>query len=646
MPRALRCAALALVTVTGATAQTPATIPHGSTYFGAAGYDSVIAVARGPGRLVTVVGHSDSDGLATASSLQPFRAGLHDVIVARFDPDLPPGQQLLWCTYLGGSDLEFALDAAVDPQTGLTFVAGLSRSADFPDPTGANPPSRNGPSDGFVAVVGPSGQALVGAVFIGGSGDDRICELEIDPAGTVVVAGVTESWDLPGTSGRAQPSFGGGPSDAFVARVTPFGAGQLIWASYLGGASSEGLPLANLGGNWEGNLDRIGMARDPRSGGIVVATECVTSSGPPPTSPDAPQPSHAGRADIYVAVLDAAGTTLRYATFLGGADVDRPKTIPSHPAGGFVLAGITFSTDLPVSNGCLQPRLQPSPGAPGRDALLAWIDPSRGTTGLRYVTYLGGDAGEDNVLALACESSGLVTAVGYTRGGNFPTTDGALKTAPSPDQTHGFVSRLRLDQGGPTDLAYSSLVGGTAPGTWTRWAAVALDDAGDAWCAGDSNSTAYPLVAPHQPLLGGGNDAVITHLPLLPGGASREDLGSATPACIAPLYAGMHGAPRPGRVNFALTATNAAPGGLGALLLGAPASRPSPILNAFLLVDPLLASGTLQGDGLGHAELVVPVPATLPTGVVVAVQWFFLTNPTCPGSGPLASSERLVFRTF
>lgn len=122
---------LAIASVAGiAAAQN--TDPHWSSYFGGAARDEAVVVRRGPGALVTLVGHTDSDGLATGSAFQPARRGAADVFVARFDPALPPTSQLKWCTYLGGSGLELVFDAEVDATTGVTTVVGLSLSADFP----------------------------------------------------------------------------------------------------------------------------------------------------------------------------------------------------------------------------------------------------------------------------------------------------------------------------------------------------------------------------------------------------------------------------------------------------------------------------------------------------------------------------------
>ena len=58
------------------------------------------------------------------------------------------------------------------------------------------------------------------ATYLGGGLTDAVTALAIDGSGNAVVAGQTGSSDFPGTTGGAQPSFGGG-ADAFVARLTP-----------------------------------------------------------------------------------------------------------------------------------------------------------------------------------------------------------------------------------------------------------------------------------------------------------------------------------------------------------------------------------------------------------------------------------------
>jgi hypothetical protein len=91
----------------------------------------------------------------------------------------------------------------------------------------------------FPVVIDP----LLQATPLGGSGDDQAIALAIGPAGDVYVAGVTASFDFPGTGPGAQPRFGGGsggPSsgDAFVARLTDDLQG-FEEATFLGGSGDD-----------------------------------------------------------------------------------------------------------------------------------------------------------------------------------------------------------------------------------------------------------------------------------------------------------------------------------------------------------------------------------------------------------------------
>ncbi len=86
--------------------------------------------------------------------------------------------------------------------------------------------------------VSSDGASLVYSGFIGGTGDDQIYDLEVDPAGSAYVAGLT-------TSTQATfPAFGGpdvtynGGQDGFIAKVNPAGTG-LDYAGYIGGTGAE-----------------------------------------------------------------------------------------------------------------------------------------------------------------------------------------------------------------------------------------------------------------------------------------------------------------------------------------------------------------------------------------------------------------------
>ena len=99
-------------------------------------------------------------------------------------------------------------------------MAGGTTSTSFPGATGGVQESGDG-SDAYIARLNRTLTTLLQSTFLGGSLGERATALAIHPTtGDVYVAGVTRSTNFPGTNGGAQPSFGGGVNDTFVARLT------------------------------------------------------------------------------------------------------------------------------------------------------------------------------------------------------------------------------------------------------------------------------------------------------------------------------------------------------------------------------------------------------------------------------------------
>ncbi|PYV39359.1 MAG: hypothetical protein DMG06_23310, partial [Acidobacteria bacterium] len=128
------------------------------------------------------------------------------------------GTGLVYSTYLGGSGDEIILGTAVDP-VGNAYVNGLTFSNDFPT---LNPyqAAYAGGGDAFMAKLNRHGTRLVYSTYLGGSGDDEGGAIVLDSRGNVYVEGVTTSTNFPTTLNAFQPAFGGGFSDAFVAKIS------------------------------------------------------------------------------------------------------------------------------------------------------------------------------------------------------------------------------------------------------------------------------------------------------------------------------------------------------------------------------------------------------------------------------------------
>src|SRR5262249_61663964 len=93
-----------------------------------------------------------------------------------------------------------------------------------------------GSSDAFMVKYTSAG-ADVWATFLGGGGDDPGYGIAVDSSGNAYVTGETEG-GLPSFVLNAQQgSFGGGSTDAFVAKYTS--GGTKSWATYLGGSGAD-----------------------------------------------------------------------------------------------------------------------------------------------------------------------------------------------------------------------------------------------------------------------------------------------------------------------------------------------------------------------------------------------------------------------
>ncbi|HEY3351639.1 MAG TPA: SBBP repeat-containing protein [Polyangia bacterium] len=297
-----------------------------ATHLGGAGRDAAHALVVDGAGDVYVAGWTDSADFPASGGFQPARAGTADAFVARLHG---VDGALVWASYLGGTGDEAVVALAADA-TGV-YLTGGTDSRDFPV-TGGFQAVSGGNTDAFVVKVDPTGASLVWSTYLGGAGYERGQAIVVDGAGTVYVAGVTSSTDLPAAAGP-QPVFGGGFDDAFVAKIAAAGS-SLVWASYLGGsAREEATALA---------VDGAGM--------VYVAGG--TSSADFPLQ-GAAQPAYGGEAgDSFVAALDPTGASLSWSTFLGGGGLDGAAAVALDGGGGLLVAGFTSSTDLPGLGVC------------------------------------------------------------------------------------------------------------------------------------------------------------------------------------------------------------------------------------------------------------------------------------------------------
>jgi hypothetical protein len=98
---------------------------------------------------VFVTGSTTSPDFPTLNAIQPTRGGGQDAFVTSLDPT----GQLLYSSYLGGSNIDYGQGIAVD-QYGGVYVTGVTYSTNFPTANALQPTLR-GSSNAFVAKISP-----------------------------------------------------------------------------------------------------------------------------------------------------------------------------------------------------------------------------------------------------------------------------------------------------------------------------------------------------------------------------------------------------------------------------------------------------------------------------------------------------------
>jgi len=220
----------------------------------------------------------------------------HGQFVMKFGPT----GSVLWATYLASSLGDAPSGMAVD-SNGNVYLAGSTDGPDFPTKNAYQPAFGGGSSDAYVAVLNPSGTALVYSTFLGGSGGDSGAAIAIDTAGDVYVTGTTGSNNFP-TVAPFQGTLAG-TNDAFVAKLSP--AGTPTYSTYLGGSGgSQGTAVAvDLSGN-------------------VHVTGAAGSADFPLVNPLQTD----WQQSAFVSEFNAAGSALNYSTFWGTQTGQYPPT--------------------------------------------------------------------------------------------------------------------------------------------------------------------------------------------------------------------------------------------------------------------------------------------------------------------------------
>lgn len=257
---------------------------------------------------------------------------------------------------------------------------------------------------------------------------------------------------------------------------------DLRYGTFLGGSESD---------------DGGGLAVDGSGAAYVTGS---TFSPDFPATTGAFDPSLGAGGDAFVAKLSPDGSTLVYATFLGGDGWERGNAIVVDGTGTVYLTGATRSADFPTTAGAFDTTYNGY-----TDAFVAKLSPDGRT--LVYGTFLGGSSTWWDVgTGIAVDGEGAAYVTGYTGSADFPTTEGAFDPAINGGDD-AFVTKLNM---AGSALAYSTFLGGSGFDTGSG---IAVDGGGAAIVTGYTESANWPATPDaFDPSPNGNGDAFVARL--------------------------------------------------------------------------------------------------------------------------------------
>ena len=481
----------------------------------------------------------DKDVVAASYKLNGDRV---QFILGQYDPGraLVIDPVLDYLTYLGGSNTDVignttyggntTQGVAVDA-TGNVYVTGYTQSTDFPVQNAFQPVSTATAGTGYITKLNPAGSQLIYSTYLGGGAfnDDTITKpyaIAVDGSGSAYVTGSTSAPQFPVTAGAYQTYCGtlvnnvtNCPSaqSAFLTKLSPDGT-SLAYSTFLGHNTDIAFAVA---------VDSHGQAYVAGDSGDQCSTGGPNNCFPTTAGAVLPgsafnttiNPNNFNQGSAFIAVLDAAGAHLLYASLFGG---DGSPAGNNHPtfgsgvavdaSGNFYLAGTTQSNQIPVTPGAFQTTFAGNPqagyGEPSR-GFVAKFKPVNAGAALLYATYLGGfdktaASYQDVVAGIAADAAGNAYLSGNASY-DFPATAGANNSTPCPAanscENRGFLAKLNP---AGSALVWATFVGTGTPGPTLSSANTIspprLDAVGNVYVSGIAGSNIeYPLVNPLQP---------------------------------------------------------------------------------------------------------------------------------------------------
>ena len=292
--------------------------PDGSFFAGGICFSNGYKVS--PGAFQTTFG----------GGVQEDASGAYDIAIMKLSPD---GVNRRYATYLGGTGNEQPHSMICDAQGNL-IVAGRSNSPNYPLFPANNTSGTGGGYDIVVTKFNAAGNALLGSIKVGGSGDDGVnirtkysmpnifvasdntrrnygddarSEVILDGSNNVYLATCTQSNNFPVINSGIQTTFGGGKQDGAILKFSP-GLTAVTFSTYFGGSGDDACYVLSI---------------NPVTGKLYVGGGTTSNNLPGDKTSTVYDSFQGGTVDGFVTELNPDGSALIKTTYAGTSGNDQ-----------------------------------------------------------------------------------------------------------------------------------------------------------------------------------------------------------------------------------------------------------------------------------------------------------------------------------
>ena len=200
-------------------------------------------LVRADGAMIILGQTRSTDFPVTAGTYANTNRGGRDSFITVLDSSFAT---LLSSTLLGGGNDEYPRDLIEDID-GSLIILGETSSNNYPTTTGVYDTTANGASDLFLSRISGNLQTLIHSTYLGGALSEFAGTLMIEPDGSVLIAGSTNSANYP-VGANPFDSTRGGSADIVITRLDP-NFTSVMQSTYLGGSHVDTLAGAALHAN-------------------------------------------------------------------------------------------------------------------------------------------------------------------------------------------------------------------------------------------------------------------------------------------------------------------------------------------------------------------------------------------------------------